>query len=95
MEILESAIAKMKGKELPGDIVFKLYDTYGFPVDLTADIARERDLTLDQEGFEKQMTAQRDRARAASKFDVGEDGGIKTDQETRSPFTRMARKSTC
>jgi alanyl-tRNA synthetase len=83
MEILESAIAKMKGKELPGDIVFKLYDTYGFPVDLTADIARERDLTLDQEGFEKQMTAQRDRARAASKFDVGEDGGIKTDQETR------------
>ena len=68
MEILESAIAKMKGEELPGDIVFKLYDTYGFPVDLTADIARERDLLIDQKGFEKHMTAQRDRARAASKF---------------------------
>jgi alanyl-tRNA synthetase len=68
MEILESAIAKMKGKELPGDIVFKLYDTYGFPVDLTADIARERDLLIDQKGFEKYMNAQRERARAASKF---------------------------
>ena len=68
IEILESAIANLQGEELPGDIVFKLYDTYGFPVDLTADIARERDLTVDQEGFEKQMGAQRDRARAASKF---------------------------
>ena len=68
MEILESAIARLKGKKLPGDIVFKLYDTYGFPVDLTADIARERDLTVDQKGFEKYMNAQRDRARAASKF---------------------------
>jgi alanyl-tRNA synthetase len=68
MEILESAIAKLKGKKLPGDIVFRLYDTYGFPVDLTADIARERDLTVDQDGFEKQMEEQRKRARAASSF---------------------------
>ncbi len=70
MDILETAISKLKGKEIPGDIVFKLYDTYGFPVDLTADIARERELTIDQEGFEEQMSAQRDRARAASKFSV-------------------------
>jgi len=78
MEILEAAIVKLKGKEIPGDVVFKLYDTYGFPVDLTADIARERNLTVDQAGFEKQMGAQRDRARAASKFASGVDGGIKT-----------------
>jgi alanyl-tRNA synthetase len=82
MEILESAIAKRKGKELPGDIVFKLYDTYGFPVDLTADIARERGLTVDQAGFEEQMDAQRDRARAASKFGSGDESGIKTDLES-------------
>jgi alanyl-tRNA synthetase len=68
MEILEDAIAGLKGKEIPGDIVFKLYDTYGFPVDLTADIARERGLAVDEKGFEKAMEGQRDRARAASKF---------------------------
>ncbi len=79
MEILESAIAKLKGKELPGDIVFKLYDTYGFPVDLTADIARERDLSVDQAGFDVRMAAQRDRARAASKFGTGKEAAIKTD----------------
>ena len=82
MEILEEAIANLKGKELPGDIAFKLYDTYGFPVDLTADIARERNLSVDQDGFEQQMEAQRDRARAASKFGVGEDAAIKTDAVT-------------
>jgi len=70
METLESAISKLKGKEIPGDIVFKLYDTYGFPVDLTADIARERGLAIDEEGFEKHMGAQRDRARAASSFNI-------------------------
>ena len=79
MEILESAIAKLKGRELPGDIVFKLYDTYGFPVDLTADIARERDLSVDQAGFDQRMAAQRDRARAASKFGTGKEAAIKTD----------------
>ena len=82
MEILESAIGVLKGKELPGDIAFKLYDTYGFPVDLTADIARERDLTVDQKGFEEQMAAQRNRARAASKFGADDDSGIKTDVVT-------------
>ncbi len=83
MEILESAFGQIKGKELPGEIAFKLYDTYGFPVDLTADIARERGLTVDQIGFEKQMGAQRDRARAASKFGLADNVGIKTDAETR------------
>ena len=68
MEILESAISSLKGNRLAGDVVFKLYDTYGFPIDLTADIARERGLTIDRKGFEEQMEAQRKRARGASKF---------------------------
>jgi alanyl-tRNA synthetase len=70
MDILESAIRELDGTEIPGDVVFKLYDTYGFPVDLTADIARERNLTIDNEGFEKAMNQQRDRARASSKFSL-------------------------
>ena len=68
MEILEGAIADLDGGTIPGDVVFKLYDTYGFPVDLTADIARERGLAVDEAGFEDAMNAQRDRGRAASKF---------------------------
>jgi alanyl-tRNA synthetase len=79
MEILESAIEQLDGKVIPGDVVFKLYDTYGFPVDLTADIARERGLTIDSEAFESAMTEQRDRARAASKFSAANEGAIKTD----------------
>jgi len=71
MDILEGAIAELSGSELPGELVFKLYDTYGFPVDLTADVARERGLTVDQSGFEAAMQAQRDKAKAASKFGVG------------------------
>jgi alanyl-tRNA synthetase len=79
MEILDAQIADLGGKEIPGDVVFKLYDTFGFPVDLTADIARERGLTLDQKGFEEAMAGQRDRARAASKFSaIGKDG-VETD----------------
>jgi alanyl-tRNA synthetase len=70
MALLEAAIRKMKGRTIAGETVFKLYDTYGFPVDLTADIARERGLSVDQAGFEKEMEAQRERARAASKFGV-------------------------
>ena len=82
MEILDIAIAELKGKEIPGDVVFKLYDTYGFPVDLTADIARERGLTVDQSGFEEAMAGQRDRARAASKFSAVSGDAIKTDIES-------------
>jgi alanyl-tRNA synthetase len=82
MEILEEAIEGIDGKEIPGEVVFKLYDTYGFPVDLTADIARERGLTVDEAGFEKSMEAQRDRARAASKFSAVGGETLKTDIET-------------
>lgn len=85
MDILETAIAGLDGTLLPGDLVFRLYDTYGFPVDLTADIARERGLTVDQEGFEQQMRVQRERARAASKFGAGGEGVLDTAAE--SAFT--------
>ncbi len=81
MKLLEEAIASLDGKEIPGDVVFKLYDTYGFPADLTADIARERGLSVDQAGFEKEMEAQRERARAASQFGGGCSGKIDIDVE--------------
>ncbi len=71
MKLLEDAIAKVKDGVIPGEVVFKLYDTYGFPFDLTADIARERKLTLDGKGYEREMEAQRTRARAASSFKTG------------------------
>ncbi|MEA3291706.1 MAG: alanine--tRNA ligase-related protein, partial [Pseudomonadota bacterium] len=61
-------IERMPGKVIPGEAVFKLYDTFGFPVDLTADVVREQGLELDMEGFEREMAAQRERARAASHF---------------------------
>lgn len=70
MQELESAIAAIEGKIIPGEVVFKLYDTFGFPVDLTADIARERGLALDMEGFDEAMQAQKSRARAASRFEA-------------------------
>lgn len=67
MALLENALAK-GSKKLDGEIIFKLYDTYGFPYDLTADICRERNIELDEEGFEREMEAQRARARAAQSF---------------------------
>ena len=70
MKLLEDGIAGLSSATIPGETVFKLYDTSGFPVDLTADIARERGLRLDMAGFEREMAAQRERARAASKFYV-------------------------
>jgi alanyl-tRNA synthetase len=82
MEILEAAISELSGKQVPGEVVFKLYDTYGFPVDLTADIARERGLVIDEEGFEAAMAEQRDRARAASKFAASADGAIRIEAES-------------
>ena len=69
LQLLDSAMGRLGGaKVIPGDVVFKLYDTYGFPVDLTADIARERGLSVDEVGFERAMDAQRALGRAASKF---------------------------
>ena len=67
---LESAVGGLASGAIPGEVVFKLYDTYGFPVDLTADIARERSLQLDMEGFERCMEEQRRRAREANRFAV-------------------------
>ena len=72
MKLLDAAIAKVSDGVIPGEVVFKLYDTYGFPVDLTADVARERKLTLDLDGYEREMAAQRTRARAASSFKGGD-----------------------
>lgn len=70
MAVLEDALAKLNGSEIPGEVVFTLYDTYGFPLDLTNDIARERGLTIDMPGYDKAMEAQRARARAAGAFKV-------------------------
>lgn len=67
MALLETALEK-DSQSLSGEVIFKLYDTYGFPYDLTADIARERNISLDEEGFEREMAAQRARARAAQNF---------------------------
>ena len=68
MRILEEAIAKTEGGVLDGKVAFKLHDTYGFPVDLTADVLRERNLTVDMDGFDAAMQEQRDMARASAKF---------------------------
>ncbi|MGA0806187.1 MAG: alanine--tRNA ligase, partial [Pseudohongiellaceae bacterium] len=83
MAMLGEALANLKGTVIPGETVFKLYDTYGFPVDLTADIAREKGLSVDQAGFEQAMEAQKKQARAASKFDAEEALAISAEGETR------------
>ena len=83
MQILDAAIKSLPTRGvIDGATVFKLYDTYGFPVDLTADVARERGLTIDQSGFEAEMDAQRKRARAASKFKVDLTGGAAIESRT-------------
>ncbi len=82
LRILEHDLAQLKGEVEPGDVVFKLYDTYGFPMDLTADIARERELTIDEAGFEREMDAQRERARSASAFGMDYNSLVKVDSAT-------------
>ena len=95
MRILEEAITGLDGDTLPGALVFKLYDTYGFPVDLTADIARERGLNLDRDGFEAEMAAQRERARAASRFDADQSAGVSLEGETDfTGYTRLEDQAT-
>ena len=79
-----SGAAPDTGQQVPGEVVFKLYDTYGFPVDLTADIARERGFELDNDGFEHAMEQQRARARAASNF--GSETLVKIDAESETRF---------
>ncbi|WP_417689849.1 alanine--tRNA ligase [Pseudidiomarina sp.] len=85
LAILQDTLDHLNGSVIPGDVVFKLYDTYGFPVDLTADIAREKELTIDVEGFDKEMAAQRKRAQQASQFGVDYNERLKSSQ--RSEFT--------
>jgi alanyl-tRNA synthetase len=82
MRILEADISNMKGKTISGETAFRLYDTYGFPLDLTADIARERGLTVDHAGFEVAMDEQRERARTASQFGVDYNQAIDVDEDT-------------
>jgi len=82
LRILEQDLAQLQGDVVPGDVVFKLYDTYGFPMDLTADIARERELTIDEAGFEREMDAQRERARSASAFGMDYNSVVKVDSAT-------------
>ncbi|NIE96234.1 alanine--tRNA ligase [Acinetobacter sp. Tr-809] len=82
LKLLEGELAQLKGNVIAGETVFKLYDTYGFPTDLTADIARERDLTIDEAGFEVEMAAQRQRARDAGKFAVDYNSIVKVEGET-------------
>jgi len=91
MALLEAETAKLKSTVIPGETVFRLYDTYGFPADLTADVARERGLTIDQAGFDAAMQAQRVRARAASKFGVELRDSIRLDGKTDfSGYERLA-----
>jgi len=82
MALLDRAISELQEDRIPGETVFRLYDTYGFPVDLTNDIARERGLTIDEAGFEAAMEAQRARARAASKFGVDLRSGVVVEGHT-------------
>ncbi len=95
LKVLQDVTAKMKGDVIQGEDIFRLYDTYGFPFDLTADIARERNLKVDMDGFNKAMAEQRQRARAASKFDVGV--SVEADESLVSSFSgydRLQQKTT-
>ena len=85
MKLLDGAIARLDGDEIAGEIVFKLYDTFGFPVDLTRDIARERGLSVDETGFEQAMNQQRQRARAAGTFSAVD--GLSADLIAKLPAT--------
>ena len=82
LKIFEQKIQELKGDTVPGDLVFLLYDTYGFPADLTADVARERDLTIDQDGFAKLMEEQRERARNSNQFSAQDEITLNVEQAT-------------
>jgi alanyl-tRNA synthetase len=82
LKILEDDITTLRGDTISGSTIFKLYDTYGFPVDLTRDVALERNLKLDMTGFEQEMEVQRERARAASSFKSGDLGVVTVNQPT-------------
>lgn len=80
--ILDTALNELQGDTLDGETVFKLYDTYGFPVDLTADVCRERNIIVDEAGFEAAMAEQRSRAQAAGNFGADYNAALKIDAET-------------
>ena len=82
IRMLDQEISGLVGSVIPGETVFRLYDTYGFPADLTADVAREHGLTLDMSGFDRAMNDQRERARAASQFQMGEITGVSIEDST-------------
>ncbi|EFL81595.1 alanine--tRNA ligase [Actinobacillus pleuropneumoniae] len=82
LALLEDALTKVENNTLSGEVAFKLYDTYGFPLDLTADVCREREITIDEAGFEAEMTAQRERAKASSNFGADYNNVIKVEGQT-------------
>lgn len=82
MGVLEAALENLSGEQLPGELIFQLYDTFGFPTDLTNDIARERGYSMDMEGYEKCMQAQRTRARSASQFGLDYSDSIRVEGRT-------------
>lgn len=83
MSILEAGIKDLAGTEIPGELVFKLYDTYGFPADLTADVAREKSLTIDEVGFDAAMATQRHQSKSANKFKMDRDLDLGLEGETK------------
>ncbi len=94
LTLLDEELAALKGDTLPGDIVFRLYDTFGFPVDLTADVCRERNLKVDEEGFEKAMEIQRNRARESSGFSADYNSMVRVDGVTQfSGYEHVQRQS--
>ena len=82
MKLFEQSLSQVVDQTIPGELAFKLYDTYGFPLDLTADVAREKGLQVDAVGFEKCMTEQRNRAKSASQFSVDYNDVIHSNCET-------------
>jgi alanyl-tRNA synthetase len=95
MALLDAETAKLTSSVIPGETVFRLYDTYGFPLDLTADVARERGLTIDQAGFDAAMAEQRGRARAASKFGTDLRDAVKLPGRTEfSGYDRLSGSGT-
>lgn len=82
LAILEESLKDLKGDVIPGDLVFKLYDTYGFPADLTADVARERFMTIDERGFQDAMEVQRKQAQQAGKFGADYNDQLKSEKTT-------------
>ncbi|MFH6952290.1 alanine--tRNA ligase [Pseudoalteromonas sp. XMcav1-K] len=82
LAILEESLKDLKGDVIPGDLVFKLYDTYGFPADLTADVARERFMTIDERGFQEAMEVQRKQAQQAGKFGADYNDQLKSEKTT-------------